>query len=432
MNMHPPTPLAVPFRIDHFRFRRQAELDQQLGRSRLLQELIKAVGPDAGGKAAHADLQGAMLLPPGFIPKLDEAARHFHTIARLGCELELRLVSNDRGSLTCRAYRDGRKLVFGWPRLLLEGSSVPELLFHFAIAAYAAIETKMREHMFLLVREAPLPWPDRLAMLEASRLRRYAANCFALACTRDRELVLREDFRRFAGFNAAGVALDFQSLAAHHLREQDLTTERLVNEGLQEFTCHPLVGTVLERFIESVGYHACLGQDGGTPREQFEAEVLALDRQMHPPLDQIPTEQRAFAQRATVLATYQVMEQFAPVTPARLQMFLEFHGLEEPTLAKLAAECEWEPEKPQHAERRLWWLLYTKRVWANVHSAQLLSRVIEWTLREHGGMPDSLGSVIREVAELCRVSRSELDAIQEALQGAESPVQDKPTPPPGA
>ena len=163
--------------------------------------------------------------------------------------------------------------------------------------------------------------------------------------------------------------------------------------------------------------HACLGKGGGTSRKQFEGEVLELDRNAHPPLENLPEEHARFTLVASLLAAHFIMEAAGTVTRKRLDIFLEFFELESTELAEIVESTGWKRVDGSNTRQLLEELL-TRRCteWANIHCVVILRAAFLLALTEHEAeIPEAVRPALIELAGWCDLNKAEAAAVYESI-----------------
>ena len=409
--------MAIPFKADHFRFRRQAELEKELRASPLFRKIESFGGIEwARSARRHATADG-FNVPPQFLSCLDEAVLAFKTAARLPYEIHV-LIARDRNAISgCMAHLEDRRMTFCLPPNLLQECSAPELLYHLAVATFLEF---LPVHDFLhglLTVHPPLELGDRMKALEVLRLGRYAASCFAMVCCRDVDLVLRESFHRYIGLRPDQRTVDFDPLADHCLKHGPENLAGLLDDEYQQLTYLPVEVPVLKRFQETELYRACRGQAGGVSREQFESEVLELDQQAYPPLQELPPDHRGFICTAELLGTHFVMEAGGLVTPAREEKLLDFFELKPKRLAEIAQRLGWQRTEDSNTESVLEnYMSGRNKHLANLHAVQILRTAFRFVVEEHGGeVPVQFQPAFYTLGSHCQLLKCEVNAIYEIV-----------------
>jgi len=163
--------------------------------------------------------------------------------------------------------------------------------------------------------------------------------------------------------------------------------------------------------------HACLGKSGGTSREQFEGEVLEMDRHAHPPLEKLPEEHARFTVAASVLAAHFIMEAAGTVTRKRLDVLLEFFELEPAELAEIVESTGWKRVDGSNTRQLLEELL-TRRCteWANIHCVVILRTAFLLALTEHeANIPEAVKPALIDLAGWCDLNKAEAAAVYESI-----------------
>jgi hypothetical protein len=253
--------------------------------------------------------------------------------------------------------------------------------------------------------------------MELLRLRDYLAACFGFICCDDLDVALEQSFLSATGVAAGQQAIDLRKVASYHIGCGEMSIARMVDVPALAFEYRPIQPLVLDRFRESAIFRTALGTSGGISREQFEAEVLEMDRQAHPPLGELPDDQKTFFFIATVLAAQFVMESVGTVTPPRERLMLEFLDIDEAQVQELARQAGWNRRKVGQAADLLQTMLTGSHSrWANPHCVELLSRCCLLTLQEHNGrMPRRVKKAFCQLAGWCRLRVDELEAVLDAL-----------------
>jgi hypothetical protein len=375
------TPMAFPFKIEKFVLARQIQLEHEVCHTALSKKMDGLGLRETLSATLKNRLKTGLSLPNGCCGTLEDAMRILKTRARLGYKHAFVLLPETETKPGCVALLEKKTLTVGVNARLLERCSGPELVFHLADALFRALLPTSRYLEFLLRNDAPFHFEDRFKVMELLRLRDYLAACFGFICCGDLEVA------------------------------------RMVDVPALAFEYRPIQPLVLDRFRESAIFRTALGTSGGISREQFEAEVLEMDRQAHPPLTELPDDQKAFFFIATVLAAQFVMEAVGAVTPPRQRLMLEFLDINEAQVQEIARQARWDRRKVGQAADLLQTMLTgTHSRWANLHCVELLNRCCLLTLQEHNGrMPRRVKKAFCQLAGCCRLRVDELEAVLDAL-----------------
>jgi hypothetical protein len=220
---------------------------------------------------------------------------------------------------------------------------------------------------------------------------------------------------------------DFHRLAEYSLKSGQFGTAWLLNEGRWQFDYPPLTPLVLDQFLKSELYRACLGESGGEPREQFEAAVLEMERVAHPPLEDPPVEHLIFVTLGCLLATYFLMESAGTVTKEREAAFMEFFDLKAESLDALAADMNWRRGQASNTRELLEKDLTGRRNRrANIHCVQILGVAFEFAIKEHGGqIPGQVQAALLDLGPWCSLAKEEVSAICETIMQTSLEKQEK-------
>jgi hypothetical protein len=424
--------MAIPFKPDHFQLRRQRDLESDVCKSLLYKNLSKLATPQGLTPQLEAWLDEGVNLPSETCPAVDVAVNALRTSARLTGPVEVSLRSNDNDPPLTFALRRPDRLSFSLTPFVLEGRSPQELVHHLAAATFHAFQPQPRYWSWLLANDAPFQLVDRAKVLELLRLVEYAADCFALVCTRDLELTIRESHFRSTGLDTRRQEVDLRLLARHHLHSGELSMRRLLESGNSRFLWFPLKPLVLERFMASALYRTCVGESGGNPRETFEAEVLEMDRQAHPPFQGPSEDLMLFLTIVTILAAFHVCEATGRVTAPRERLLLRTLDMNDEQLDLLTVKLEWNRRERGAAGRRLAGVLAgSHRKWGNLHAVEILSRCLLVAAKEHRGqVPEPVQDALFKVGEWCNLSPEEVGVIVQTFAefAAQHSTKGKPSP----
>jgi hypothetical protein len=424
-------PLTIPFKLGSFLHPRQLELEQALQQSATLHKLeeLEAAAPEGPGPTASHD---GIRMGEGVSPALDEAVTRLRTVARLPWPFEVILVPHTR-RLTCRGRFVGRRLELNLSPVFLERAA-GQLVFHLAVALFNALHPRPRQLAALCDSTAPIELEDRLRIIDLLRFQAYGAVCFGLVCCQDPGLAVHEVFFRWTGLDSARLNLDPLRLASHQYEQHPQPVAELLRAGGTRFPMLPVESLALRRFAASALYRQCLGEAGGTSREQFEAEVLELDQQAHPPITRLPEDHLEFVALASLLAGRHILEATGPLTPARYRRCLDFFQLDQEQVDKLTCRhlnclledaddgegvlgrARWMPGAK--AGELLSELLRGPRLpWIRFHSAGILKHSILFGLQEHQGRcPRPVLRAIEEVGNCCLLDSAQVMTLLETVR----------------
>jgi hypothetical protein len=409
--------MAIPFKIEHFLFRRQGQLEKEVAENLLYRKINTLFGKESLNELLLSGMTGGCHLPDGFWSLMDEAILALKTAARLPYDIKVFLASREYAPAHAMAALEDRQLTCVLPPQLLPASSLAELVYHLATSTFFAIHTTPRHLAFLLSRSAPFGLQERLKAMEIVRLMSYAADCFALVCCGSMDTVLQEGFYRETGLKVQPDQADFRRMAADSLKSGQFGAAWLLNRGMWKLQYPPLKPLVLAQYLETEMYRACRGESGGVSREQFEAAVLEMERQAHPPLDELPAEQNQFTNVAALLGTHFIMEAAGAVTKGREEAFREFFDLEPTTLEALVKQIGWQRGVESNTRELLEQLLTGLHgKWANVHCLRIIEAAFVFAAKEHGGeIPDKLQSSLLDLGKWCGLEKGELVALCETI-----------------
>jgi hypothetical protein len=412
-----PSPMAMPFKVAHFQQRRWAELKARLESNRLFRAMDKLTGPVMVNRSYLRSAREGFLLPRGAHAAVDEAVQRLWTVARLSCAMEVRIRSKDTTPVISRATLDKQTLVFSLPGALLDGRPAQELVYHLAVATFFAMDTTPRVVYQLLRYQAPFRLADRMKAYELLRLTEYAADCFALVCTGDLELTLREGFYRSGVGGLHRLPIDLRTVARHHLEAGDLTMSSLIENGRTRFDYAPLTPLVLEQFQASEIYRQCRGKGGGTPRVKYEEAVLELERRAHPPMEALPHSHLSFLRKTLLLATFATAEAASPVTETRKAELLGLLCCGEEEFAKAATQLDWDWQEAGMAIRKIERLMRNEQVGvSNVHVVEIVENCVLAMVQEHDGdLPTAVKEILVQIGGWGCLSPAEVEAVTTAL-----------------
>lgn len=75
--------MAIPFKADHFRFRRQAELEKELHANNLFRKIDASTGNEWSRQEILLKMAGGFQVPPGVMTAIEEATLTLKTVAWL-------------------------------------------------------------------------------------------------------------------------------------------------------------------------------------------------------------------------------------------------------------------------------------------------------------------------------------------------------------
>jgi hypothetical protein len=391
-------PMAEPFRIDTFRFRRQAQLERELDANAALQTVGGQPAPEWRADMARSALKKGVFLPPGVIPLLDTAVLRMRTVGRVPYPVRMSLRPNSANECQGCALLDDGRLDLAVPTgLLRRQTSEAALTYHLASEAFTAMQHYPRYLSVLISSHVPLLLEDRMKAYEILRLNTYAAECFALVCCGDLEVALREGLFVCSGLECTkDVQVNLDAWARHVVANTAFPGGNVFEHYRPLGYYEPIRPLVLRRFVECQTYRACLGLPGGISREQFEEEVLELDRQAFP-LSEIPEEHCAVLNCASLVAAYGVMAASGTVTPARLELLADSFDLDSTDFPGIATSLRWNWD----GDPNTWEILesLTPRPWKALHGAHIMQRAFSVAIGEyHGRPPESTRRALADLA----------------------------------
>jgi hypothetical protein len=409
--------MAIPFKTDHFRFRRQVELETEIRAKPLFRKVDAWTGAEWSQRELKLKMAGGFPVPPGAMHAIDEATLTLKTVARLPYDLKVLLARERDATWWCLAHWEGNQLTFKLTPKLFQECSVTGLVYHLAFAAFLAFQPVHCYLHHLLCYRPPFPLDDRLNVLELLRLGRYAAGCFALVCCGSLDTARREGFHRYTDLKLEPQAMDFDQLAGHYLKTGETNLADILNEPTHQLGYLPIEPLILKRFQETETCRACLGEEGGVPREQFESEVLELDREAYPRLKELPAGHKEFIGMAKLLAAYFVLEAGGLVTQAREANLLDFFDLEPKHLEDIAKQFSWQRTEESNTERVLENLLTGRdKHLAHLHSVDILKTAFLFAAQAHDGkFPKRLRPAFIKLGTLCQLVECEVIAIYECV-----------------
>ncbi len=409
--------MAIPFKIDHFRLRRQSQLERELASRPLFKKMAALAGKEWRVKQLKQIVSGNMLVPEGTIPLLDAAVLRMKTVARLPYAVRLYLRPSSSSGRSCIAFLDADILNIAIPPALLRGGSPATLAYHLARSTFQGLQHYPQYLALLFDLRAPFELEDRFKAYQILRLSRYAGNCFALVCCGSLDIAMSQGFSMATGVPIveAEPASNLDLLAEHALKNTALNGGNILDDYAPLDHYEPIHPLVLRRFMESEPFRACHGETGGTTREQFESEVLEFDCQAYPPMDELPQIHSEFAMLASLLAAHWIMEVRGPVTRGREGMLLESLQLKRKRFNEIATQAGWRREGKTNT-RQMFDELVGGREWKNFHCADIIRSAFVIAFLEHGGkLPSKVVAAFVEIGQSCRLESSECGAICEAV-----------------
>jgi hypothetical protein len=174
----------------------------------------------------------------------------------------------------------------------------------------------------------------------------------------------------------------------HHLTTGELSSQRALEHAWSCLEMQPIVPRILELFEASEIARACWGESRGMPRDEFEANVLELDRQAHPQADDLSPRQAEFASKAALLACQAVQHTQGPPTPEKRQLLSTLFEDDPEELSPSAAPAGRQAGDWTEARPRLQALLRGPRSeWSNTCVVEILRRpVILTPCAQDGGV----------------------------------------------
>ncbi len=414
----PQPPMAIPFRVHHFIFRRQQELEAELKSSAIYRKL-EALGAIEGldGRLA-TQFTGSLRIPQGAIAKLDAALQAVKTTARLPQVLEAFALNDPRPQGTRVALLEGETLRVGLSPSFLNSCGARELAFHIGAVTFHALHPVPRHLWLQLEGCAPYRLEERLKAIEITRLGQYAADCLGLLCCGSSDVAAGESFRHLTGIDPASTRIDLDRVGSSCLESGELGGARLIESALPTALWSPVRTAVIKNFAESEAGRACLGEPGGTPRAEFEAAILELDRRAYPPLEELPEEHGRFVSLASLLSSWYILEASGPVEGERLSRYLEHFELEESRLKDIAGQLGWKQGHGGNTTELLKSILLGPRTaWVPIHAAHILHRAFFLMVRDIGqpNMMDDLDDVCTRLGQWCQLDRRETIAVYDIL-----------------
>lgn len=417
LNHQPVQPMAIPMKLDHFRLRRQSQLEQELASRPLFKKVDGMAGKEWRSSQLKQIVSGNLLVPEGTIPLLDAAVLRMKTVMRLPYPVRILLRPDASNVTACLAFLDADTLNIAVAPGLIRGDSPAALAYHLATAAFHGLQHYPQYLGLLLTLRAPFDLEDRLKAYEILRLNRYAANCFALVCCDSLEIATRHGFSMVTGIPVAGnePALNLDILADHAIKNTALNGGNVLDDYSPLDHYEPILPLVLRRFMESEPYRTCRGENGGMPLDQFEAEILELDRQAYPPTETVPKIHAEFAAIASLLAAHWVMEACGPVTQRREEILLDSFELERKRLDEIATQTGWRREGETNTKQLLD-ALSGGRDWKNIHCVPIIRTAFLIAAEEHQGkLPEKVKAAFVEIGRTCRLEPNECSAVCEVL-----------------
>ena len=212
--------MAIPFKPEHFIFRRQAKLEKELLASLRFGTFDAKTALKSDQAHSRRLMTGGLPVPPRVMPALDQATLTIKTVARLPYEITTIITREYDSPGGTFALREGNQLTFKLAPKLLQGGSAADLVYHLAVAALATFQPVAFFLFRMLSTRPALLLDERLKLLELLRLGRYACDCFALVCCGDLDTVRREGFYRYTGLRPGKGAVDFDRLADDLLEDR--------------------------------------------------------------------------------------------------------------------------------------------------------------------------------------------------------------------
>lgn len=336
-----PMPLDRPVKLKDLQLARQAELEATLMADPYVAMVSSLFENTAQSMGSEWHLRSSTILPAGFSTKLDEAVQRFKTATRL--PLRVRCWMGDATTRTLSmAFRHQRELRFLLSPTLLRECDAQELSFHLGASAWHGLHPEFRPILLAMDAGVPFPLERKAEILEAARLRGYAAHWMGLLCGGDSALALRECGRRELGLDGRLLGADYLAYTDALAESGDLSVYHVLlsNGPLRS----PLAAAPRQiALFEASGLCRGLrGQKGGTPREQFEAQVLELDRRVHPPLTSVPQEHTVFVHGTCAVVASFVWETSEQYSEEGLLEFLGKLGFSEDLVRSIATSIGWE------------------------------------------------------------------------------------------
>lgn len=409
--------MAIPFKVENFRLEREIQLTREICANPLCKRVRAGAPEEAWLLLLQGPLDRQMLVPEGASARLDWAISALRTRTRLNMPVEAHLLLEPREAHYCAAQRRGGSLVLVLGASLLEAASPAELFHHLAEAAFDSFDPLCFSLSIPLLARAPFELHVWLKAQEWMRLRTYMAHCFALACTGDIETAIRAAFRGATERDPGATDLDFRRLAHARLAGGGLPAIEFVRRGEALLGWLPALPLVLEAFLSSELYNTCNGSAGGTPRAEFEAATLDLDRRMHPPLcDELPEDVATFLQAARFLATLVLMEAQGPLTPENRRRLLQTSEAIE-IIESTPDAFDWNSEEPGENLKRFAALVDgPKRSLAHLLCPEILNGAIRTTQTERGHVLHAEEfATLERIGSLCDVPDADVRMIIEAF-----------------
>lgn len=409
--------MAIPFKADLFRFRRQAQLEKEIRTSPLFRKLDAFAGLEWSHHQVKLKMVGGFRIPTGVMPAVDQAVLTLKTVARLPYEIEVHLARERDTAWWCLALLENNRLTFKIAPKLLQDCSPVELVHHLARPAFLTFQPLHSYLHQLLNQRPPFGFDDRLKAMELLRLGRYAAGCFALVCCGSLDVTRRGGFYHYTGLRLPKPAMDFDRLASHYLKTGENNVAEMLSDVYQQLAYVPIESLVFKRFQETEIYRACRGQTGGLSRERFESEVLKLDQQAYPSPKALPTDHQEFVNLANLLAAYFLMEAGGIVTQDREANLLSFLGLDLKRLEEVSKNLNWRRADESNTTEVLDQLLTGRKSHlANLHAVGILKTAFLFAAREHEDkLPKRLLGELFRLGNFCQLRRLEVAAVYESV-----------------
>lgn len=407
-------PLAIPFKLDHFRFKRQAELEQEL----LGSPLYAKVDDLCAGALEIWNQRGLRQyypVPLAAFPVLQAAAQRFQTVARLAVEIEVLLETKPNSPTNCRAVVDGKRLIFILAPALLEETRPEVLTFHLAMNFFRAQQLISARGILMVRRKSPIQLEDRIKLLELLRLTAYAADAFALVCCGSLDVAEIEGFRRGFDVRLPASAFDRDAFAEHYLDQPEFSVAQHLDNPESGRLYAPGRILALRRFAVSEPYHACLGQPGGVAREAYEDEVLKIDQQVHPPFVELADEGRQFIRFAGFFGILFVMGAAGAITTQREQSFCDYREITVEQLREVERDLGWNVRDQESTRQALENALRFKHPdRASVHAVEILRQAYRFARQEHGEkLPLEVLTVLEQLGALYQLNEMETRLVCE-------------------
>jgi len=164
-------------------------------------------------------------------------------------------------------------------------------------------------------------------------------------------------------------------------------------------------------------------------RADFEDEVLAIDRAVHPPFTELSEATASFTNFAFFFGTVFVMGAAGAITNKREQALCEFMEIKPEQLRVMEKDLDWDVHDHAATRNALARAFKSKDAeLASVHCVGILRRAYLFARHEHGEkLPAEALAALEELGQFCQLVEMETRAVCEhfAEELAKIPDEDK-------